>query len=126
MKHRQYVRVSHFEQHEPGIIPAPRALHIGNDRPFCLVHAFGSKRIGLCKSTQLVEEVIGVDVLRPGRSQSLCNIRSPRSDKTSLHTAKVDKGVITTSVECADQVGFLSLEINQSARSSCRLLEVKK
>ena len=125
MEHGQYVRVSHFEQDEPGIIPAPRALHIGNDRPFRLVQALGSKRIGLCKSTQLAEEVIRVDIVRPGGGQRLRNIRSPSSDKTSLCTAKVDKRIIKTSVECAGQVGFLALKFNQSAWSSCRLLETK-
>ena len=68
MKHRVYIRVSHFEQHEPGVVPAPRTLRVRNHRPLGLVHAFGSQRVGLCKSTELGQEVIMVDIVRPSGS----------------------------------------------------------
>lgn len=60
-------------KYEPAIVPAPGTCRISNDLPFRFVQAFGAERVVSSKAAQLAEEVVGVDVMRPGAGHWLCD-----------------------------------------------------
>lgn len=65
-----------LRENQPAVVPAARARRIADDLPFGLIQALGAERIVLGEATKFTQEVIGVDVVGPGRGHGFGDVRS--------------------------------------------------
>ncbi len=63
-----YLLVLNLHQNKPNKVPAPIAVRIRLNSPFCIVYASAGERVVGRELPEFVEKVIGCDVVFPGGS----------------------------------------------------------
>ena len=61
-------------KYQPAVVPAADARFVANDLPFSIVKTFRAERIILCHASEFAQEVVGVNVVRPGTGHGLSDI----------------------------------------------------
>ena len=58
--------IPHFDQHQPGVVPAPVAFGIIGDAVFGVVEGVAAESVISRQAAELIEEVVRCHVVRPG------------------------------------------------------------
>ena len=65
----------HLHKHQPAVIPAAHAAWVAYHHLFCLIETLRAERKILGESSQLVEQVVRVNVVRPCTGHRLGHLR---------------------------------------------------
>lgn len=100
----------HFNQDKPAVIPATDTSRICHNEGFCFIHTFRAEWYGLCQTTQLIQQVVGVDVVRPCAGHRFCHLRGVQVGEDLLYPTEFCDGVDFVRSERADQLIFVVLD----------------
>ena len=101
------VLILDFLQHEPAVIPAARGRSVRDDHPLGLVQAFRAERIACRQTAHLGEEIVRVDIVRPGVRQRFGNVGRAIGAKQFLNASQLDQGIDAMVLERLDDLGLV-------------------
>ena len=93
-------------EHEPAIVPAPRALRVADYHPLRLIKTFRAERIAFGEPAKLAEEVVRIDIVRPSVGQSGDTGRAGTCQRF-LDATKFNERIDAMSLERLDKLGFV-------------------
>ena len=86
-------------EHQPAVIPASAAARILGGLPLGLVQALGAERIILRQPPELVQEIVRVDIIGPGRRHGRRHIGRIERSKNTFDAAQLRQGVDAVSTK---------------------------
>lgn len=78
----------HLHKNEPAVVPAPDTRRISHDRGLCFVQAVRAKGYPLRQTSQLVEKIVGIDVVSPRRCHRLSDLLGVEISEDLLNTTQ--------------------------------------
>lgn len=100
--------VSHLDQHQPSIVPAPITLRIIAHPPFRIIQYLTTEGIVTCETSKLVEEVVRCNIIGPGRGHRALKgqcVFIGGASRDSLDAAEFCESVDSVSVQRFDELG---------------------
>ena len=86
-------------EHQPAVIPASTAARVLGSLPLGLIEALGAKGIVLRQAPEFVQEVVRIDVIRPGGRHRGSHIGGVERSKNTLDAAQLRQGVDAVSTK---------------------------
>lgn len=105
-----YLLALNLGKYQPAVVPASRTCRIPNHQPFCFVQTLGAERVIPGQTAQLAEEVVRVDVMRPGAGHRLRNFGRIEVCKNLFNPAQFGQSVDTVGPQGVHKLIFVILK----------------
>jgi hypothetical protein len=99
----------HLDQYEPAVVPAADAAGVVHDQSLRLVETLAREWNAFRQATQLIEQIVGVDIMAPCTRHGLRHLRGVEVGEDLLNPSQLGDCVDTVCAQRLDQLIFIVL-----------------